>query len=89
MLGPMQLRVGEIPVVRCPGCRQAMEPKERTSVTDRHTLRVRKVRHGNEAHRQGRSVAGSQPWRAQNFSMRVAQKGCGGLPAGSARRGTV
>jgi hypothetical protein len=26
-----------------------------------HTLRVRKVRHGNEAHRQGRSVAGSQP----------------------------
>jgi DNA-directed RNA polymerase subunit RPC12/RpoP len=35
MLDPMQLRVDESPVVRCPGCQQPMEPKERTSVTDR------------------------------------------------------
>ena len=35
MLRPMQLRADEIPVVRCPGCQQPMDPKERTSVTDR------------------------------------------------------
>jgi hypothetical protein len=31
----MQHREDEHPVVRCPGCQQPMEPKERTSVTDR------------------------------------------------------
>jgi hypothetical protein len=35
MLDPMQRRVDENPVVRCPGCHQPMEPRERTSVTDR------------------------------------------------------
>jgi hypothetical protein len=29
MLNPMQRRVEESSVVRCPGCNQAMEPKER------------------------------------------------------------
>jgi uncharacterized protein with PIN domain len=31
----MQHREDERPVVRCPGCQQPMEPKQRTSVTDR------------------------------------------------------
>jgi DNA-directed RNA polymerase subunit RPC12/RpoP len=31
----MQHREDEHPVVRCPGCQQPMEPKERTWVTDR------------------------------------------------------
>ena len=31
----MQDRVDEPPIVRCPGCNQPMEPKERTSITER------------------------------------------------------
>ena len=31
----MQDRVDERPIVRCPGCNQPMEAKERTSVTER------------------------------------------------------
>lgn len=31
----MQHRVGQAPVVQCPGCHQPMEPKDRSSVTDR------------------------------------------------------
>ena len=31
----MKHRVDEPPVVQCPGCQQPMEPKERSSITDR------------------------------------------------------
>ena len=31
----MRDRVDEAPIVQCPGCHQPMEPKERTSVTER------------------------------------------------------
>ena len=31
----MSNRVDEPPIVRCPGCHQAMQPKERTSATER------------------------------------------------------
>jgi hypothetical protein len=31
----MQARVDDPPIVRCPGCNQPMEPKERTSVKPR------------------------------------------------------
>jgi DNA-directed RNA polymerase subunit RPC12/RpoP len=31
----MERLVNETPIVRCPGCNQPMEPKERAPVTDR------------------------------------------------------
>jgi hypothetical protein len=52
MLGPMQPRVEKIPVVRCPGCQQPMEPKGRTSVKGRLVdIRYACVRCGMETKR--------------------------------------
>ena len=34
-VGGMERLVNETPIVRCPGCNQPMEPKERASITDR------------------------------------------------------
>ena len=63
MLGPMQLRVDEIRWfgVQAVSSRWSRKSARQYRPSRGHTLRVRKVRHGNEAHRQGRSVAGSQP----------------------------
>lgn len=47
----MQGHVDEPPVVRCPGCHHPMQPKERTSATERLVdIRVCDLRHGNETH---------------------------------------
>lgn len=55
----MEEQVDRPPVVRCPGCQQPMEAKERTSITDPscgYTLRVSNERHGDQADRQRRRL---------------------------------